>query len=92
MFAEILKGTRGNGRVGKMSWGPERIGTGTGIPSVFRCRPRNPDPFPTSVSVPPPVYRPDLHNLVPVPSVSRPVVMCIPDFNPSRRPLVPIKS
>ena len=59
-----VKGTRGNGRVGKMWSGRERVGTGTGIPSVFRPRPRLPDPFLALVSVPA-VYRPDLRHLGP---------------------------
>ena len=88
----FMQGTLGNGRVGKMWSGPERVGTGTGIPSVFRSRPRLPEPFPTLVSVPT-VYHPDSRHLVVVPTVSRAAVRCIPDFSrPAFRPVVPIKS
>ena len=68
--------------------------TGTGIPSVFRSRPRLPDSFPTSASVLA-VYRPDLQHLVPVPTVCRPavIIMWIPDFSrPTARSVVPIPS
>ena len=56
-ITKLPKDTRGNGRIGKMWSARERVGTETGIPSVFRSRPRLSDPFPTSVSVPT-VYRP----------------------------------
>ena len=86
------KGTHGNGRVGKMWSGRERVGTGTDVPSVFRSRPRLPDPFPTLVSVPA-VYRPGSRQLAPVPTVSRSAVRCVPEFSrPAVRPVVPIPS
>ena len=92
IFFILCKGTRGNGRVGKMGSGRERVGTETGIPSAFRSRPRLPEPFPTLVSVPT-VYHPDSRHLVVVPTVSRAAVRCIPDFSrPAFRPVVPIKS
>ena len=84
-FPTCFEGTRGNGRVGKMWPDRERVGTKTGIPSVLRSRPRLPDPFPTSVSVPA-VHRPNLRLHVPVPAVSRPPVKVYSRRFPSRCP------
>lgn len=55
-------------------------GTGRGENCVFRSRPQLRDPVPTSISFPT-VYYPDLWHLVPIPTISRPAVNCIPDFS-----------
>ena len=78
-ITKLPKDTRGNGRIGKMWSARERVGTETGIPSVFRSQRRLPAPSRRRSLFPvPAVYRPDLRHLVPVPSVSRFVVMCMP--------------
>ena len=81
-----IMSTRDNGRAGKMWSCREWVGTRTEIPSVFRSRPRLPDPFPTLVSVST-VFCPDLRHLVPVPTVARPALKGVfQTFPPFRRP------
>ena len=57
---------------------------GNGNPECISFPTANSRPLPTSVSVPTD-YRPDLRHYVPAWTVSRPVVLCIPDFS---RPVV----
>ena len=75
--------------------GPEkngRVGNGSGreLESRVNFVPDRDFPTPSRPRYlfPPSVYRPDLRHLVSVPTVSRPAVMCIPDFSrPAVRPV-----